>query len=145
MKYPEQSDAFVAVIELYQDDGHLGVYGDVVKAPLPSGVGLTGAFRGNAQTKMITFGKQVYNSFGHTLSFSPVYGYASDGFEKKVEGKAKPFFFYQEISFSAQGIVGQFPNNEIPIAGVGGNYQHTFIVVRCKGNGLPSGTFEQEA
>ena len=95
---------------------------------------------------MIVFGIQIDNGVGHTLIlFSPVYRYATDGLKKEFEGETKPFFFDQKMSLSAQGIIGQFAYNKIPVAGVWGNHQHTFVVIRRQGNGLPSGTFEQEA
>ncbi len=127
VKNPGEPDLFFPIVQICQYDGDFGFQGDIVEAHFPVRISFPGSFGrdGNAESFV---GFVLLGNLFYQVGFSAsVNGYSSHGAEYPVEGEEKPIFFYQESGKSPDREIGQFTQYKIPITGVRGYADDTFV------------------
>lgn len=121
-----RDDQFLLVVDGVEDDGEAGFLGNKVKTLLPVGIERTGALRGDADHKPVGLAGGLGETVGEGGTAVAPNGNAAQMAEEGTQGPEEPLTLHEEVAPDAFGARIEQADDEVPVAGMGGETDDAF-------------------
>ena len=121
-----RDDQFLLVVDGVEDDGEAGFLGNKVKTFLPVGIERTGALRGDADHKPVGLASGLGEAVGEGGTAVAPNGNAAQVAEERTQGPEEPLTLHKEVAPDAFGARIEQADDEVPVAGMGGETDDAF-------------------